>query len=167
MPAQATLRFDIQAVLDAAVFASSVRQDLQTNATFQFANGTAADQIKNAYVAQRTLAASASEDLDLSGSLVNALGATILFTKIRLIWVRAAATNANNVVVGGAASNGFFGHVGAATHTDIVTPGGLLVKVANHAAGWPVVAGTGDLLRIANGGAGTPVTYDIVLLGTD
>jgi hypothetical protein len=49
------------------------------------------------------------ENLDLSGVLANALGATLAFTAIKAILIVADSANTNNVVVGGAASNGFVG----------------------------------------------------------
>jgi hypothetical protein len=166
MAAQATLALALLGVLDAVVFASKTAQTIAYQANYQFADGTGANQIKQVYTAQLTLAASANQDLDLAGALSNALGQSITFTKIRAIVVRAAEANTNNVVVGGAPSNGFIGPFGAAAHTVAVPPGGLVALVAPNAAGWAVTASTGDLLRVANSGAGSTVTFDILLLGT-
>lgn len=131
----------------------------------EFTTGTAAGLADRLFSDQRTLAASAGEDLDLSGALLDALGQPAVFAKVRAIMVKAAAGNTNNVVVGGAATNAFVGPFGAAAHTIAVQPGGAMVLVA-PTNGWVVTAGTGDLLRIANGGAGSPVTYDLVVVGT-
>lgn len=126
--------------------------------------GTGNGQADTVFADQRTLAASANEDLDLSGALVDPLGAAAGFAEVCAIEIRAAAGNTNNVVVGGAGSNAFIGPFGANTHTIAIPPGGCLV-LHHPGAGWAVTAGTGDLLRIANGGSGTGVTYDIVVLG--
>lgn len=130
--------------------------------------GTSAGQVDRIFHDTRTLAASANEDLDLAGSLVDALGVALTFVKVKGLFISAAAGNTNNVVVGGAASNGFVSWVGAAAHTVIVRPGAVLGLFAGQAdaAGYPVTAGTGDLLRVANSGAGTSVTYDVVVIGT-
>jgi hypothetical protein len=112
----------------------------------------------------RTLAASANEDLDLAGSLSTALG-TVTFAKVKAIIVTADAGNANNVVLGNAASNTFTGPFGAATHTVAVAPGGSVALFA-PAAGWTVTAATGDLLRATNSGGGSSVTYSILIVGT-
>jgi hypothetical protein len=92
-------------------------------------------------------------------------GATLTFTKIKAILVKAAEGNTNNVVVGGAASNGWVGPFGDVSDTVAVKPGGTLLLVAPNAAGYAVTAGTGDILKVANSGAGTGVTYDIVIVG--
>lgn len=130
-------------------------------------NGTATGQADKVFHDQRTLAASANEDLDLAGVLEDALGDTVTFARIKGLIVSAAAGNTNNVIVGGAATNGFVSWVGGATHTVTVRPGGTLALFAGaaDATGYAVTAATADLLRIANSGAGTSVTYDVIILG--
>lgn len=133
---------------------------------FEWASGTGADQANRIFHDQRTLAASANEDLDLSGGLSDAFGDTIIFARVLALLVAAASANANNVLVGGAAANQFINWV--ANSSDIITvrPGGLLLVVARDATAYAVTAGTGDLLRIANSAGGTSVTYDIVIIGS-
>jgi hypothetical protein len=113
----------------------------------------------------RTLAASATEDLDLAGVLTGALGGTVTFARVKFILVTADPGNTNNVVVGNATTNGFVGPFGAGTHTVAVQPGGMYMAVAPGATGWPVTAGTADLLKVANSAAGSSVTYSILLVG--
>lgn len=110
----------------------------------------------------RTLAASASENLDLAGVLQNAFGATFTAAEIVLLFVKAKATNVNNVVVGGAASNAFVGPLGA-TGLYTIKPGEYFFALSK--SGWAVTGGTADLLKVLNGGAGTWVDYDIVVIG--
>ena len=110
----------------------------------------------------RTLSASASENLDLAGVLADAFGGSIVAAEIVAIYINAAAGNTNSIVVGGAASNPFLGPLGA-TGTYTIKPGERYI--ATSQSGWAVTAGTGDLLKILNGGAGTSVSYDIVLIG--
>lgn len=112
----------------------------------------------------RSLAASATEDLDLRGVLTNVFGDLVNLVKVKVIVVKAASGNTNDVVVGGAATNAFplFSDV---TDKIPVKPGGCLA-IDGGDAGYAVTAGTGDLLRIGNGGAGSSVTYDIWLIGT-
>lgn len=133
-----------------------------------FGAGTGANQASQQWHSlSRTLGASASENLDLAGVLTNAFGQVVTFTKIKALGIKAAAGNTNDVVVGGAASNGFITWVGGATHTVKVKPGGFMLLIAPDVNGYAVTAGTGDILQVANGGAGTSVSYDIYLLGTD
>lgn len=143
----------------------SVAQDLKYSASHAFTDGTGANQAQKLFTDQRTLAASANESLDLSGVLTDVFGATLAFTKIKAILVKAADGNTNDVVLGGAASNAWIGPFGASTHTVAVKPGGTVMFVAPDANGYAVTAGTGDLLKVANSAGGSAVTYDIVLVG--
>ena len=128
--------------------------------------GTGNNQVDRMYEATITLAASATQDIDLNGTvLLDALGGPASFVKVKAIAVRARAANTNNVVIGNAATNGFVGPFGAITHTVALPPGGMFV-VSAPLAGWTVTPATGDLLRVANSGAGTSVTLDIVIVGT-
>lgn len=130
----------------------------------QLLTGTGDGQADTVFIDQRTISASSSEELDLSGSLTDPLGGAAVFAEIAAIEVRAAAGNTNDVVVGGASSNAFVGPFGAADNTIAVAPGAVLV-LHHPAGGWAVTAGTGDLLQVANGGSGSAVTYDIVIVG--
>jgi hypothetical protein len=151
------------AALDLASGSVQVAKPYTVNLT----DGTAAGQANRIFHDTRTLAASANEDLDLAGVLTDAFGASLTFARIKGLIVAASAANANNVIVGGAASNQFVSWVGAGTHTLTVRPGGVLALMAGaaDATGYAVTAGTGDLLRIANSGAGTSVSYDVILVG--
>ena len=127
-------------------------------------NGTGANQANACFTDTRTLTASSSENLDLAGSLVDAFGSTLTFTKIKSVMITAAATNTNDVLVGGHATAAvtFFGDV-----TDVVKvkPGGCLLLTAPDANGFAVTAITADMLKVANSAGGTSVTYTIVLIG--
>lgn len=133
---------------------------------YSFTNGTGAGQANRVWADERTLAASATEDLDLSGTLVDAFGATITLQKVKGLIVAASAANTNNVVIGGASATQWVGPFGAATHTLAIKPGGLVALFAPDAAGYPVTSST-DLLKVANSGSGTGVTYQIVVVGTN
>lgn len=130
-------------------------------------NGTGGGQADKIWASgARTLAASANEDLDLAGTLVDALGTVLTLARVKMLIVAAAAANTNDVVVGAAAANGFFTWAGSATDKVNVKPGGLLVLAAPGATAYPVTSGTGDLLRVTNGGSGTPITYDVIVIGS-
>lgn len=110
----------------------------------------------------RTLVASATEDLDLAGSLTSAFGATITAAEIVAIYIAAASANVNNVNVTRPAANGFIGPFLAAGDGVAVKPGEWIALVSQ--SGWAVTAATGDLLTITNSAGSTPVTYDVVLV---
>lgn len=133
--------------------------------TITLANGTGNNQANALFTDTRVLAASATEQLDLYGSLTDPLGGTLNFATIKVIKVCAAAGNTNNVNVGGAASNTFTGPFSASSAKVGVRPGGCSVFVAPQ-TGWTVTNSTGDLLELGNSSSGSSVQYDIVILGT-
>lgn len=138
---------------------------LDQQALAQFAPGTGTGKADLAFADRRTLAASATENLDLAGALTDPLGAALTFGHVKAIYVTAKAANTNNVVVGGAATNGFGGPFGGTTPTVSIPPGGFLL-LAHPGAGWTVTPATGDLLKVANSAAGTSVQYDVIVIGT-
>lgn len=129
-------------------------------------NGTGANQVSQQWHDQRTLGASASENIDIqAGTFKNAFGVAIAFTKIKAMIIKAAAGNTNDVIVGAQGANAWLGMLGQTTATIKVKPGGVFAWIAPDVNGGAVAAG--DLLKILNGGAGTGVTYDITIIGTD
>jgi hypothetical protein len=168
MALRAKLLLGLDVLYDGANGVGSISFPIQSSYGTSFSQGTGAGQADRLYQARRTIAASGTDDLDLAGTLTDVLGQTLTFVKIKAIMVSAAAGNTNNVVLGGAASNGFTTWTGAATDKVVIRPGGTFALIAGQgdAAGYAVTATTGDLLRVANSGAGSTVTYDIVVVGT-
>lgn len=130
----------------------------------QLTDGTASGQANQFWSDQRTLAASATENIDLAGSLINAFGTTLTFTKIKGIYIKAAVGNTNNVQLTRPASNGLPLFLAAGDGLNIL-PGGMFLWACYDNTAVPVTAGTGDLLTLTNSGGGTSVTYDIVIVG--
>lgn len=163
----AAIRVAVDAQYSDSLDLASQLSPLLYNAQALLTTGNGANQGNLVFSDQRTLAASATEDLDLNGtSLQDAFGANIAFTRVRALIVRASPNNVNNVVVGGAATNGFIAPFGAAAHTVSVRPGGVLCLLAPDATGYLVTAATADLLRIGNSGGGSAVDYDIIIIGS-
>lgn len=111
----------------------------------------------------RTLAASATENLDLAGVLAGLLGGTVTAAEITAIIVTADKANMNDVVLFGAASNPFNGPLSGTTPKLTLGPDDL--AVITNKKGWAVTAATGDLILVANSSSGTAVTYTITLIG--
>jgi hypothetical protein len=130
------------------------------------ANGTGAGQADLAWTDTRTLAASATEDLDLAGALANPFGVAQVFARVKLLVIKAADANTNNVQVTRPASNGFPLFL-AASDGIALRPGEFLMLAAGaaDAVGHVVTAATGDLLTITNSGGTTGVTYSIMVVG--
>lgn len=168
MPTLNMAKVAINAAFDfvTAVDVGDAKHTASWSPSYQFTDGTGANQAKAVFADTRTLAASANESLDLAGGLSDVFGNVITFTKIKALLIQAAAGNTNDVLVGGAASNGFTAWVGDATDVVKVKPGGMLAIAAPDATGLAVTAGTGDLLKIANSAGSTGVTYTIVVIGT-
>lgn len=160
-----TLRVD--AMGTKAVGTGTATDPNSLNYSISLGSGTGANQASNSFHDQRTLTASSSENLDLAGSLTNAFGTTLTFTKIKAIIIHAASSNTNNVLVGGAASNAFVNWVGDATDIITVRPGGTFILVAPDSTAYAVTASTGDILKVANSSSGTSVVYDITIIGVD
>jgi hypothetical protein len=159
------LSLNVDMVLSSALDIGVAEYKPQYGANYVFENGTGANQANEMFADIRTLAASANENLDLAGSLTNALGVTIAFDKIKALIIKADAGNTNDVLVGGAASaqaSAFFGDV-----TDVVKvkPGGTVSFIAPDATGYDITATSADLLKIANSAGSTSVTYTIIIIG--
>jgi hypothetical protein len=165
------LRSDINLIMSlvdrrSADFAEGV-QSISRNFQSVLENGTLANQADLLFADDITIAASGTLDLDLNGSLTSpALGAAVNFLRVRGIIIKAAVGNTNNVIMGGAPSNGFFGPFQAATERLNVRPGGTAMLLApSDSTGWVVTPATGDILRFANSGAGSAVNFELYLIG--
>jgi hypothetical protein len=154
----------IEATLTNALDLATGTVPLDLLKRLDWASGVGANAADKIFHDRRTLAASATEDLDLAGSLVDAYGATITFARIKAILVVAAAANTNNVNVIREGTNGVPLFLALADGIP-VRPGGLFLWVAPDATAVAVTAGTGDLLTFTNSAAGTGVTYDVVIIG--
>lgn len=165
MPLSTKLQMDLAADYTNPLDLATGLTPLRFSRQIALAAGTAAGQADKIWHDERTLAASASEDLDLAGTLVDAFGVAMTLARVRGLIIYASSANTNQVIIGNAGSNGWVGPFGAATHTLSVHPGGLLALFAPGTNGYAVTAGTGDLLHVANSAGGTPVTYDVVVIG--
>ncbi|MAQ82248.1 MAG: hypothetical protein CMH12_03335 [Maritimibacter sp.] len=137
-------------------------------AAIQLASGTGAGQADILFVDERTVSASSNDDLDLSGVLADAFGATIAAAEIVAILVIngpiSGEPNLSDLTIGGA-SNAFEGFLGGTSPTvGPIKPGGVFLLAAGDAAGIGTVgAGSTDELRIS-AGAGGDATYQIAII---
>lgn len=130
------------------------------------ATGTGADQADRLWHDTRTLAASATEELDIVGTLLDAFGDTFSPVRVKALIVTADAGNTNNVIIGAAAATIFLAGFGGTTPTWSVQPGNLFMATARGATAWPSAAGSTDKLKFANSGAGTGVTYTVIIVAS-
>lgn len=143
---------------------SSPVDTLLKKTKIELSNGTGANSADLCFHDTRSLAASATEDLDLAGSLAGPFGAAQVFVELRAVLISAAAANTNNVRVTRPASNGVPLFLAAGDGVDI-PPGGVFLWSCPADGKVTVTAATGDLLTITNSAAGTAVSYDVVLIG--
>lgn len=162
------LKLDIEASISGVVTKASdladVKAEISKRRKLHLLTGTTAGKADLMFSDTRTLSASSSEELDLAGGLSDPFGSSLTFVKVVAIMLIAAEGNTNNVVLGGAASNGFVGPFADSSDKIAVPPGGCVLLTA-PSAGWTVTAATGDLLKIANSGGTTGVTYDLIIVG--
>lgn len=143
---------------------STPTDTLAASAKIQLANGTGANSADLCFHDQRTLAASATEDLDLAGALAGPLGAAQVFVELRAIMIKAAAGNTNNVNITRPAANGVPLFL-AASDGIAIPPGGVFLWSCPADGKVVVTAATGDLVTITNSAGSTSVTYDVVIVG--
>jgi hypothetical protein len=158
------LLVELDADLTSALDLVTVSSPIEISERIRLTSGTGAGAADMQWSDTRTLSASATEDLDLAGSLTGPLGTTLTFARIKAVLIMAADGNTNDVQVTRPASNGAPLFLAAGDGL-AVKPGGLFLWVAPNAAGVAVTASTGDLLTLTNSAGSTGVTYSIVVLG--
>lgn len=156
-------KFDIATQLDLGIDSFAGRSEWDIN----LADGAGASAANLVFADTRTIAASATDSLDLAGgSLLDPQRNALTFARIKGLWVRARSTNnaANNVIVTRPASNGvpLFDAAGDALS---LRAGEIFTWTSPTAAGVVVTAGTGDLINFINSAGTNTVDYDVVILG--
>ena len=169
---QINIGFSISEAGGSPVFGQS--QQWQANLDFvqSFVNGTIAGAADLSYLAERTIAASSNDDIDLAGVLLTGLGQTITLAKLKTLFIlnrprdASEAANVSDLTIGGA-TNPFLGFLsGTAPKIGPIKPGGFLLLGAADLAGiGAVTAATADMLRVANGSGGT-AKYVIGMIGS-
>ena len=139
--------------------------------TVSFADGTGNDQANRIYRASRSLAASASEDIDLydfSGA-TDAHGRIFALAKVKALAIRNTSNaNSSTLTVGAASSNPWTGPLGGTSPTVTLTPGdsaaGILLLV--NGDGWTVTDASAHLLKVLNNDGTNTATYEICVVGS-
>ena len=134
-----------------------------------YQSGTGAGQVDRVYTATGTLAGSATTNIDLAGSITDALGNTsISFARIKSVQVIAAAANAsgNNLQVTRPASNGVALFIAAGDGIEL-RPGAAFSWATGmaDATGVAVTGGTGDLITLTNSAGTNTISYTVVITG--
>lgn len=162
MSLRASIYAGIRALYKSSNDLGTPQQEIPLEDPTELTSGTGEYQADLLFSDTRTINASSSEDLDLAGVLTDAFGAVLTMVEVVAVYIKAAAGNTNNVVVGNATAPVGLGFSSAATWT--IPPGGVFLVTAPE-GGWAVGAGSTDDLKIANSGSGTSVEYDIIIVG--
>jgi hypothetical protein len=161
---KASLAWLFQDVIDLTTISDSSKLDYSKS----LADGVGDDQADKLWGDERTVAAGANDDLDLT-ALVNTIfgsAVTMSLAKVKaLLIVNLATTAGDELRIDSSVANAWKAPFnGSATSQVEIGPDSALL-LSNKKDGWAVTAGTGDVLRIANPGA-NPITYRIVVVGT-
>lgn len=159
-----TSRLRIEGELTTARDGGNASFPINEGLTKTVTNGTGADQGNAVYIDDFSIAASASMDIDLAGSLTDAHGNALVFTAIKEILLIADLTNVNDVIYGNG-TNPFVGPLSAGTATITLKPGNRLNFTNYSAAGWALTGGASDVIKLANSSSGSAVTGTIVIIG--
>jgi hypothetical protein len=164
--ASATIALNAYGSQTAALDLGTASFPFSGGVSFTLTDGTTAGKADRIFTDTRTLAASATENIDLAGSLTDAFGTATSFATIKAVIVSAASGNTNSVQVTRPASNGVPLFM-AAGDGIALRPGGVFAWVAGSAdaTGVAVTAGTGDLLTITNSAGSTGVDYSVMIVG--
>lgn len=152
-------------------FNDVVNQQNETTAVSFTSVGAGANQANEVWFDARELEASASEELDLYGSLTNVFGETVNFARVKVFVVERVAnaddsTAGTSITVGtAAASNTWVGPFADASDGVKVRAGGFVAFGCDDATGWAVTDSSADKLKIANDDATNKSTYRIWLIG--
>ena len=172
MTLQCTVQFGARGINTVTGQLGSRVQNILLAANLDFTDGSGAGQVNKVYVRGQGLSGSQAQsvntDIDLSGSLTDDLGNTVIFTQVKAIIVAVPSTNPGTLTIGPAPSNGFTGPFSGTTPA-IVLPGGEAGRFAVArfgATGWTVTAATADLLRVASAATTGTYNYDLVILGS-
>lgn len=156
------LRFDFE---NTAVQDSGSRSAKITKASLlAFLDGTGLGQVQKVYADDVSVIQSVNTDVDLAGVLTDQFGVALTFTAIKGVLVVAGSANPGNLTVGNV-TNGITSPFGAATHSQIVAPGGWYGNFNPSAAGFTVTAATADLLRIASAATAGTYTFSVYVVG--
>ena len=145
-----------------AVGASTLNETLPTLFVWTHVNGTGSDQMNALASSSATLAAGATNTVSL-GAAVNGFGDAVAFSRVAFLAVRAAASNASDIVVGGSASGAFESWTDAAGATFTVKPGGLALFIAPGTNGYTVGGATNLMIR--NASSESNAVYDLYIGG--
>lgn len=131
------------------------------------ASGTAADEADLIWSDQRTLAAGANDDLDLTALARALFGSTVTIDLARvkvILIVHTSTTAGEKLQLDSSVTNGFTGPFAGSATSKLEIGADSAALLASKKDGW-ATASNNKILRIHNAGA-LSATYKMVVLGT-
>ena len=161
---RASLAWLFQEAIDLTTIADSSKLEYARS----LADGIAADQADKLWHDERTIAAGANDDLDLTALVNTVFGSTltIALAKVKaLLIVNTSTVSGDELRLDSSVSNGFRAPFNGSAASIVEVGADSALLLCNKKDGWAVTAGTGDILRIHNPGANA-ITYRIAVIGT-
>ena len=115
------------------------------------------------YVVNGSVAAGATNTVDLYGSVQNSFGATLNMTRVKGLIFCPSNSLGKAAYIRPAAANGMT-NIWEGAHGSVVNSGGCLALFARDTAGYPVANGSVDSIEIA-GTATNATTYSLYVFG--
>lgn len=161
---RASLAWLFQDALDLSIVSDASKLDIVKT----LADGVGADQADKIWHDERTVAAGANDDLQLSALAHAVFGNSLVIGLARLkavLLVNTSTTAGDRLRLDSSVANACTGPFsGSATSKIEVGPDSALL-LSSKRDGWTVTPATADMLRISNPGANA-IMYKIVLVGT-
>lgn len=163
------LNFTAASVVSATTgLSSQFNLALPSSLTQNFSNGTGAAKTNQLWFSTRTIAGSATEDINVyTPSATDALGNALTIATVKVLFIQSTTTvETDYLSIGGKGTTAGWTSF-LADNTDIIKllGGATLCAIAPGIAGWVVGASTTNhLLTITNSGSGS-VTYNIAIIG--
>lgn len=122
--------------------------------------------IRQGFQGRRTVVAGGNDDLDLSGTLVNEYGESVVLVSVKLLLVAIVAPDGvKRLRVGPQGlAQAFAGPWGGVTATDFTAVDNWCPVINHPWDGYPIVAGATDKLRVHNPSA-VDVDYNLLVAG--
>ena len=161
---RASLAWLFQDALDLSTVSDASKLDYSQ----MLADGVAADQADKIWHDQRTVAAGANDDLDLTALASSLFGGSLSISLAKLkavLLVNTSTTAGDKLRLDSSVANACTGPFGGSATSKIEIGADSALLLSSKKDGWTVTGGTGDILRLSNPGANA-IIYKIVVVGT-
>jgi hypothetical protein len=162
---QTDVRVKVQTTLTGTAELSAAKDVIAIQWKKTTSDGTGNNQADLVYQDDNTLAASGTQDYDLTGGgLTDGLGTSLVFSTVKGVLIHNTSTSAT-LRIGNAATNPVALWFGASTDTADVKPSAVFA-IHGPISGYTVTTNSADQLRITNTATGVTMRYKLIVIGT-